>query len=327
MKLMKLYSKEQPAAAVEAMRRTGRFPHAFLLTGERGVGKKVFADYIAMTLLCESGNACGEVSPCGECRHCKRILANTHPDVIKPEKSGKKQIYNRETIRGICTDAFTAPNDCEAKVYVFTDCADIEEGTQNLLLKLIEEPPDTVYFIFTAVNRSVFLPTILSRVITLGIPECSEEDCLNALLDMGYAEDRAREAVKHCHGNIGNCYDWLEGTECSENIELCGNIAAAIADNNEYAVLAALHKIGDNRNRVKTVLEMLDKVVRDACMIRLGNIPLIGCAPEEAERLSRTLSRRRAEKLHEAIRDAALRCEAMINVPAEVSALVCKIMG
>ncbi|MCM1480840.1 MAG: hypothetical protein NC085_14135, partial [Muribaculaceae bacterium] len=133
--------------------------------------------------------------------------------------------------------------------------------------------------------------------------------------------------VKRCHGNIGNCRDWLEGAESSENIELCGNIAAAIADNNEYAVLAALHKIGDNRGRVKAVLEMLDKVIRDACMLRLGNIPLIGCDPEEAERLSRTLSRRRAEKLHEAIRDSALRCETPINVPAEVSALVCKIMG
>ncbi|MCM1480469.1 MAG: hypothetical protein NC085_12255, partial [Muribaculaceae bacterium] len=187
---MRLYSKEQPAAAVEAMKRTGRFPHAFLLTGERGVGKKVFADYIAMTLLCENGNACGQ------CRHCKRILANTHPDVIKPEKSGKKQIYNMETMRNICADAYVMPNDCDAKAYVFTDCADIEERTQNVLLKLIEEPPDTVYFIFTAVNGGVFLPTIRSRVITLGIPECSQEDCLNALLDMGYAEDRAREVVK-----------------------------------------------------------------------------------------------------------------------------------
>ena len=90
---MKLYSKDVPAASVEAMKRTGRFARSILLTGERGVGKKVFADYIALTLLCETGSACGE------CRHCKRILSGTHPDVIKPEKSGKKMIYNRETIQ------------------------------------------------------------------------------------------------------------------------------------------------------------------------------------------------------------------------------------
>lgn len=325
--MIKLYSKEQPAAAIEAMKRTGRLAHAFLLTGERGIGKKVFADYIAMTLLCENGNACGQFSPCGECRHCKRILANTHPDVIKPEKSGKKQIYNRETVRRICSDAFIAPNDCDAKVYIFSDCEGLEEGTQNLMLKLIEEPPDTVYFIFTAANASVFLPTIRSRVITLGIPECSEGDCLAALSDMGFSEVEAREAVRHCHGNIGNCRNWLEDAEYAENIELCGNIAAAVADNSEYALLTALHRIGDNRGRVKTVLEMFDKVVRDACMLRLGNIPLIGCDPDGAERLSRTISRRRAEKLHEAINDAISKCALNMNVPIETAALVCRIMG
>lgn len=323
--MMKLYSKERPAAAVGAMMRTGRLAHAFLITGEKGVGKKVFADYIAMTLLCEKRNSDENFSPCGECRHCKRILANTHPDVIKPEKSGKKQIYNRETIRGVCSDAFVSPNDCDAKVYIFSDCEGLEEGTQNLMLKLIEEPPDTVYFIFTAQNAGVFLPTIRSRVITLGIPECSEEDCLAALSDMGFPEEKSREAVKRCHGNIGNCRDWLEGMEISENIVLCEKIAAAIADSNEYALLAALHQIGDNRNRVRTVFEMLDKTVRDACMLRLGNVPLIGCDPEGAERLSRTISRRRAEKLHEAINGTIARCGLNMNVPIEMAAFVCSV--
>lgn len=325
--MMKLYSKEQPVSAIEAMKRTGRLAHAFLLTGERGVGKKFFADYIAMTLLCENGNACGQFSPCGECRHCKRILANTHPDVIKPVKSGKKQIYNRETIRNVCSDAFVSPNDCDAKVYIFSDCEGLEEGTQNLMLKLIEEPPDTVYFIFTAADRSVFLPTILSRVITLGIPECTEEDCLSALSDMGFPEDKACEAVKHCHGNIGNCLDRLEGGEFSENIELCKKITAAIADNNEYALLSALHQIGENRNRIKTVLEMTDKVVRDACMLRLGNVSMIGCDPDGAERLSRTISRRRAEKLHEAINDTVSKCALNMNVPIETAAFVCRVIA
>lgn len=325
--MIKLYSKERPSAAIEAMKRTGRLAHAFLLTGERGVGKKVFADYIAMTLLCENGNACGSISPCGECRHCKRILANTHPDVIKPEKSGKKQIYNRETIRSICSDAFVSPNDCDAKVYIFSDCEGLEEGTQNLMLKLIEEPPDTVYFIFTAVNASVFLPTIRSRVITLGIPECSEADCLAALMDAGYTREQADDAVKRFHGNIGGCMDYIAGGETAENVELCGKLTAAIADSNEYALLTALHQIGENRNRIKAVLEMLDKVVRDACMLRLGNVPIIGCDPEGAERLSRTISRRRAEKLHEAINETVSRCGLNMNVPVEMAAFVCRVIG
>lgn len=317
---MKLYSKESPAEAVAAMRRTGRFPHAFLLTGERGVGKKIFADYIAMTLMCENGNACGT------CRHCKRIAENTHPDVIKPEKSGKKQIYNRETVREVCADAFVSPNDCEAKVYIFSDCEGFEESTQNLMLKLIEEPPDNVYFIFTAADRSAFLPTILSRVITVGIPECTESQCLAALADMGHGDEKAKEAVRRFHGNIGNCLDWINGGETAENVELCEKILAAVADNNEYALLTALHRIGDDRGRIGTVFGLLDKAVRDACMLRLGTAPVIGCDPEGAERLSRTISRRRAERLHEAINDTVSRCALNMNVPVEMAAFVCRVM-
>lgn len=319
--MIKLYSKTRPAEAIAAMKRTGRFAHAFLLTGERGVGKKFFADYIAMTLMCENGNACGT------CRHCKRILANTHPDVIKPEKSGKKLIYNRDTVREICADAFVSPNDCEAKVYIFSDCEGFEESTQNLMLKLIEEPPDTVYFIFTAADRSVFLPTILSRVITLGIPECTVEDCLSALSDMGYGSERSEEAARRFHGNIGGCLDWLEGGETAENASLCEKIIAAIADNNEYALLTALHRIGDNRGRIKTVFEMLDRVIRDALMLRLGNVPLIGCDPVGAERLSRTVSRKRAERLHEAVCGTIMRCGTAMNVPVEMAAFACRVMG
>lgn len=319
--MMKLYSKETSAAAVEAMKRTGRFPHAFLLTGERGVGKKFFSDYIAMTLLCENGSACGE------CRHCRRILSGTHPDVIKPEKSGKKQIYNRETIRGICSDAYVAPNDCDAKVYIFTDCESIEESTQNLMLKLIEEPPDTAYFIFTAVNGSVFLPTILSRVVTVGIPEASEEACTAALADMGtYSGEQIRDAVRRFHGNIGCCIEYLAGGELAENTRLCSEIIAAIADGNEYELLKALHKAGDSRPRLRLILGLADKVIRDACMMRFEGISPIGCDPEGAERLSKFISRRRAETIHEAINLTSARCEGNANVPAEAAAFVCAVM-
>lgn len=320
--MRKLYSKEAPAEATEAMKRTGRFPHAFLLTGEKGVGKKFFADHIAMTLLCETGSACGE------CRHCRRILSGSHPDVIKPEKSGKKQIYNRDTIRGICSDAFVAPNDCDAKVYIFSDCESIEESTQNLMLKLIEEPPDTAYFIFTAVSGSVFLPTILSRVVTIGIPEASEKDCAAALADTGmYSTEQIDDAVKRFHGNIGCCMEYLDRGELAENSELCREIISAVADGNEYELLKALHKIGDDRSRARLVLGLADKVIRDACIIRLENIPLIGCDPEGAERLSRTLSRRRAERIHEAINQAVTHCGGTANVSAEMAAFACAVMG
>ncbi len=321
--MIKLYSKDALVSSVAAMKRGGRMAHAFLLTGERGVGKKFSADYIAMTLLCEKG---GEV-PCGECRQCRRILENIHPDVIKPEKTGKKQIYNRDTMRFVCSDAYVTPNDCDAKVYIFTDCENIEESTQNLMLKLIEEPPDTAYFIFTAVSAGVFLPTIRSRVITMGIPECSEEDCGAALADMGYAPDKISEALECFHGNIGGCTDYLKNGETAENVRLCRGIVSAMASGDEYGLLTALYNIGEDRRRIKTVMELADRTVRDACVMRLGSAAMIGCDPKGAELLSRKISVRRAEFIHEAILKVCAHCGMNMNVLPEMSAFACAVMG
>lgn len=321
--MIKLYSKDALVSFVTAMKRSGRMAHAFLLTGERGVGKKVSADYIAMTLLCESPS--GD-APCGECRHCRRILENTHPDVIRPEKSGKKQIYSRDTMRFICSDAYVKPNDCDAKVYIFSDCEDIEANTQNLILKLIEEPPDTAYFIFTAVSAGVFLPTVRSRVISIGIPECSEADCKAALADMGHPADKIDEAAICFHGNIGSCLDYLKGGETAENVMLCREITAAAASGDEYGLLTALHRIGNDRNRIRNVMELVDRTIRDACVLRLGSASMIGCDPEGAEALSRKISVKRAELIHEAISRVSAHCGMNMNVPSETAAFVCRIM-
>lgn len=319
--MLKLYSKDTLVSSVNAMKQSGRLAHGFLLTGERGVGKKTAAKYIAMTILCENGNACGE------CRHCRRVLAGTHPDVIIPERTGKKQIYSADTMREICNDAYIAPNDCDSKVYIFPDCESIEERTQNFLLKLIEEPPDAAHFIFTSESKSVFLPTILSRVITIGIPECSENDCKAALADMGYTAEQIDEAVSCFHGNIGNCVNYLEGGETAENVELCRSIVAAVIDGNEYGLLAALHKIGENRNRIKLVFELVDKVIRDACVMRVSTTQLIGCDPAGAMQLSKKLSIHRAEIIHEAIARTISRCGINMNVPPEMAAFACTVMG
>lgn len=319
--MLKLYSKDTLVSSINAMKQSERLAHAFLLTGERGVGKKVAAKYIAMTLLCENGNACGK------CRHCKRILADNHPDVIYPEKSGKKQIYNADTMREICNDAFVSPNDCEAKIYIFSDCENIEERTQNFLLKVIEEPPDTAYFIFTSESRSAFLPTILSRVISIGIPECSEADCRAALADMGYSAEQINEAVSCFHGNIGNCKDYLDGGPTAENVELCRSIVAAICEGNEYGLLTALHRIGEDRRKIRLVLELVDKVIRDACVMRVSTTPLIGCDTSGAEQLSKKISTHRAEIIHEAIARTISRCGINMNVPPEMAAFACTVMG
>ncbi|MGN0585681.1 MAG: ATP-binding protein [Oscillospiraceae bacterium] len=319
---MILYSKDNVVSAVTAMKKSGRFAHGFLLTGERGVGKKLTADYIARTLLCDN---CIDGVPCGNCRHCRRISENMHPDVIRPERSGIKQIYTRDTIRAVCADAIIAPNDCDAKVYIFEDCENIEETTQNLMLKLIEEPPDTVYFIFTAADKSFFLPTILSRVITFGIAEPTEEECRAVLRDMGeYGEEDISAAIEAYHGNIGRCMEFLAGGDAAEEARLCRGIIDGMISGSEYAINKAVFAVGEKRDRIKAVLTLTDKVIRDVCIIRLEgaeNARLIGCCREGAFRLAETLSFRRAQAIHENLCRTIGYCNSNVNAPVAAAAL------
>lgn len=304
------------------MKKNGRTAHGFLLTGERGVGRKLTADYIARTLLCDN---CRDGVPCGKCRQCRRISENMHPDVIRPERSGVKQIYTRDTIRGVCADAVIAPNDCDAKVYIFEDCENIEEATQNLMLKLIEEPPDTVYFIFTAADKSFFLPTILSRVITFGIAEPTEEECRAALRDMGeYSEEDISAAVEAYHGNIGRCKEYLAGGDAAEEAQLCRGIIDGMISGSEYDINKAVFAVGEKRGRIKAVLALTDKVIRDVCVIRLEGADkarLIGCYRGGALRLAEKLSYRRAQIIHEKLCETIGYCDSNVNVPVAAAAL------
>jgi DNA polymerase III delta prime subunit len=137
------------------MKENDRLPHSFLFFGEKGWGKTAFAIFTAQTILSDENP--------------KLIAENKHPDVIWVEHSGKLGGFSVETIRNVCAEAFIKPNNGNAKIYIFDDADNITVQAQNALLKLVEEPPDTVYFIFTAKSRTVFLPTMLSRMTAMGM--------------------------------------------------------------------------------------------------------------------------------------------------------------
>lgn len=318
---MTLYSKKSVTEPITAMVRNGRIAHGFLLTGEKGVGKKTCAKYIAKAIMCEDIQ---DGLPCGKCRQCRRIDEDIHPDVITPERSGKTLVYKAETIREMYDDAYTMPNDCDAKIYMLPDCGEnLQERTQNILLKLIEEPPEYAYFIFTAENKGCFLPTVLSRVITLGVTECTDDECKAALTETGkYTSEQVDEAVSVFHGNIGKCIESLEESGL-ENAELCRNIVSCMANSDEYGICVALNKIGESRDRVKDILTMLDKVIRDVCSVRLygENAEFIGCYRDGALKLAERMSFKKALYIHEIIGKNIDYCNSNIYVPLALSAL------
>ena len=137
--------------------------HAYILTGEAGMGRKSLANAFALTLLCEKGKS----EPCMECHACKQVLSGSHPDLIyvsheKPGTIGvddiRKQINDTIMIR---------PYSSYYKVYIVDEAEKMTQQAQNALLKTIEEPPSYAVILLLTTNQEAFLPTILSRCVQL----------------------------------------------------------------------------------------------------------------------------------------------------------------
>lgn len=321
----KIYGNDFFRKSFEAMMTSGRIPHGFIIHGEKGIGKKAAALYIAKTLLCEKGGK----EPCNDCRSCRNMDKGIHPDLIIPERSGKLMTYSADPCRKVCSDAIIPPNDGSRKVYFFPDADNILTTAQNILLKIVEEPPSFVYFIFTAKSKQTFLETIISRVVSLGISPCSDEECREALESLGYEKEDIHNAVRVFSGNIGMCINYLEDETLREIVMLTKKAADSIINRDEYGLLLALSSsLLADREMTKVFLEMLDKVVRDAAVVQINpDGKCISCCPEQAARLGAKLRSNTAEKMHSFIAKASADRAANVNAQLVMAGLCGDIMS
>ncbi|MGN1480635.1 DNA polymerase III subunit delta' [Porcipelethomonas sp.] len=321
----KIYGNAFFLETIKGMFSSGRIAHSFLIYGEKGLGKKTAADYLAAALLCEKGSGV----PCGECRSCRNAAMHIHPDIIYPEHSGKLNTYTVETCRKVCSDSYIAPNNGSAKVYVFADADNIQLPAQNALLKIVEEPPSFVYFIFTAGSRDAFLPTIISRVTSLGISRCSTDECAAALAYKGYDSSQISEAMDNFGGNIGMCAEYIENAGLRTIAALTKRAADSIIIRDEYGLLTVMSSPElKERQSALLFLEMLDRIIRDSLLLKLGGTgSLISCYGKGAERLTQRISVRSAGKIHEFINRAAADIKANVSPVLLMSALCGEIMN
>ncbi len=318
--MKKIYGNDFLLSTLSNMVSSGRAAHTVLFYGEKGSGKKLMAQYYTSLLLCEnpSGNA-----PCGHCNACINSAKGFHPDVIYAETSGKLGGYSVETARKISSDAFIKPNNSSGrKIYLFCDCHNMDVRTQNTLLKIIEEPPDYAYFIFTAESKADFLPTIISRCVCFGTSLCTEEQSAEALAADGFGDREISDAVSCFHGNIGMCREYIVNEKLRCDVNLTKSIADSIIRRDEYALNQLFFSLGKDRNDVRETLSMLDKLVRDAAVLgKDKNAETIGCWREGAVRLSETIAPYQAAKIHRAVENAWRAVEFNVNIPLVLAAL------
>jgi DNA polymerase-3 subunit delta' len=187
-------------SAFRLARNRERFPHALLLAGQKGLGKEIFAEWLAQVLLCLRPRSDGQA--CGSCQSCTLFVAGTHPDlhVVQPESryknandrlagyalryppedksrdSKESTVIRIDQIRSVITNCGSRPQIANCKVLILSPAESMNVNAANSLLKLLEEPPGDSYLILVA-NRPTRLPaTIRSRCnrLEFHVPEGAE---------------------------------------------------------------------------------------------------------------------------------------------------------
>jgi DNA polymerase-3 subunit gamma/tau len=138
---------------------SGKTHHAYLFSGPRGCGKTSSARIMARSLNCEKGPT---PTPCGECQSCKDLLANGPGsiDVIELDAATHGLVDDARDLRD---KAFFAPVNSKYKIYIIDEAHQLGPGAANALLKVVEEPPPHVIFIFATTEPEKLISTIRSR--------------------------------------------------------------------------------------------------------------------------------------------------------------------
>jgi DNA polymerase-3 subunit delta' len=181
----------QRAVAANALASRSRWPHALLVTGRRGIGKRSLALHFAQALLCEEPRADG--SACGHCPSCGYIVAGAHPDLrlIEPveyDEDGDPKPVDAivvDRIRELIQFTQLSTHRQRAKVALIAPAEAMNAAAANALLKTLEEPPPGTYLLLVSDQSGRLPATIVSRCRLLPAPEPDVESATRWLAAQG----------------------------------------------------------------------------------------------------------------------------------------------
>lgn len=177
-----------------------KISHAYIINGDTGSGKKALASLFAKTIQCEKGGD----EPCNNCQSCHQADSKNQPDIIWVTHEKPGSIGVEDVRLQINSDILIKPYSSKYKIYIVDEAEKLTVQAQNALLKTIEEPPSYGIIIFLTTNADLFLPTILSRCITLTLKPVKQQLIEKYLMENYQIPDyQARFAAAFSQGRIG----------------------------------------------------------------------------------------------------------------------------
>ena len=268
-----LKGNESFKEAVASMSDTGRFPHAFLITGEEGCGKKTAAKYLGAALLCTE-----KKGPCLKCASCRKVQEMIHPDLkfLTPDESG---FYKVGDIRALRSDVVVKPNEAIRKVYIIDKADKMNINAANSLLKCLEEPPAGVVFVLLADDEKKIIETIVSRTVRFRVSPLSEEVFVSEFGERGH------ELFVISGGNLGRARAIASESEASVMDDAVGFIKRAIFGDG-YDALKFIKNTGYKKNEILDFLNCVTVIMKNAAVGKSLSSRIISGQEDIAKSLS-----------------------------------------
>lgn len=250
--------------------------HAYLFLGPRQVGKTTLAKIFAQALLCTNDAQ----RPCGVCRSCQLITRSAHPDLrlVQPvDKEGEVDRLNgtlrSEQAADIVHEVALRPFEGRYKIILIQDFQAANATFANKLLKTLEEPPDSVVLLLTATDRSLILPTILSRCQIFELRPLDIPTMETALLtEWQQPAQKARTLARLANGRLGWAVQQALQTDSEDARRSSIATLLELIRSNRIERLSFSEKLAGDRNsqRLFALLELWITWWRDVLLIQSG---------------------------------------------------------
>ena len=243
-----------------------KISHAYILTGEAGMGRKSIANAFAMTLLCEKGGS----EPCMTCHSCKQVMSGNHPDLIyvKHEKPGSIGV---DDVREQINDTIMIrPYSSYYKIYIVDEAEKMTVQAQNALLKTIEEPPSYAVIILITTNQGAFLPTILSRCVQMKLKPLKDFTIKSYLTqNLHIPEKDADICAAFARGNLGKAIHLASSDEFKELFQKVMVLVKNVGTMDISMLLDCIREMKEQNFDIGEVLDLMQLWYRDVLMFKV----------------------------------------------------------
>ncbi len=254
---------DRPIAILKRALANQTLAHAYLFSGEEGVGKKLAALTLAAAVNCANG---GPDGGCGECPSCRKIASGGHPDVHLVASDGDE--IKIDQIRQVQADLALKPFEGTKKTLIVDSAERMNPASSNAFLKTLEEPPgDALIILVTAMAQSL-LPTIRSRCQEIRFQPLSRHALALLLMKRrGLSEEDAWFLAALARGSVGRGLVMDVKQEKAERDQIMA-LWSGLPLMGAGEVLALAEGYAKDRERFDRLLTIGVEFLRDALVYR-----------------------------------------------------------